>query len=243
MSDQRSQEKKARLLLCPCQFQFLMLKLYASNAERQLGQDIRLKARKSLEYAKNAGKRYNNMNLKEKYQKEIVPEMMKKYGYKNPMAVPRFKKVVINTGFGKQVTGKTADEQKKVSSAIIQDLALICGQKPVETKAKKAIASFKTRQGMTIGASCTLRNKKMYDFIERFINISLPRSRDFRGLEQKSFDKKGNLAVGIKEQIIFPEILPEKIKINFGLEIIIDTTAKTKEEGINFLKEAGFPIK
>lgn len=183
------------------------------------------------------------MRLKEKYQKEIRPMMMKKYGYKNEMAVPRLVKVVVNSGFGRQVAGKSSDEQKKISSAVIGDLSLICGQRPVETKAKKAIASFKTRQGMTIGASCTLRGKKMYDFVERFINISLPRSRDFRGLDQKSFDKRGNLAIGIKEHIIFPEISPEKVRTIFGLEIIVDTTAKTKEQGFNFLKEMGFPIK
>lgn len=183
------------------------------------------------------------MRLQEKYKKEIAPEIMKKYGYKNIMAVPKIEKAVINSGFGRQVVGKTNDEQKKIAAAIADDLATICGQRPVLTKAKKAISTFKTRQGMVIGAAATLRGKKMYDFIERFIAIALPRSRDFRGIDSKAFDKKGNLTYGIKEHIIFPEISPEKSKSIFGFEVTIATTAKTKEEGINLLKAMGFPIK
>ena len=185
----------------------------------------------------------NKMRLKEKYQKEILPEMVKKYGYKNVMAVPRIKKVVVNTGFGRLVVGKTGDEQKKLYEAILEDLAIITGQKPVLTKSKKSIAAFKTRQGMPIGAAVTLRGKKMYNFVERVIDIALPRSRDFRGLDDKAFDKKGNLTIGIKEHIIFPEISQEKVKNIFGFQIIINVSSKNKEEGKNLLKAMGFPIK
>lgn len=181
--------------------------------------------------------------LREKYQKEVIPQMMTKFGYKNSMAVPRIEKVVVNTGFGRLVSGKTSDEQKKVFTAVLDDLSLICGQKPILTKAKKAIAAFKTRKGMPIGTMITLRGNRMYDFLERVINIALPRSRDFRGIEQKSFDKKGNLTISIKEHIVFPEILPEKIKNIFGFEITVVNTSKTRESGIELLKLLGFPIK
>jgi large subunit ribosomal protein L5 len=183
------------------------------------------------------------MRLKERYQKEIVAEMKEKFGYKNVMAVPRLEKVVVNTGFGRQVVGKSGDELKKVYEAVINDIGLICGQRPVLTKSKKSIATFKTRQGMPLGAAVVLRGKKMYDFVERVIAIALPRSRDFRGLDKKAFDEKGNLSIGIKEHIIFPEILPEKVRNIFGIEITVVTSAKNKEEGINLLKAMGFPIK
>ncbi|MFC1663807.1 50S ribosomal protein L5 [Patescibacteria group bacterium] len=183
------------------------------------------------------------MNLKEKHQKEVIPAMMKKFGYKNVMVVPNIEKVVINTGFGRLISGKTSEEQKKIQNNILNDLALICGQKPVLTKAKKAISGFKTREGMPIGAQVTLRKKRMYDFLERLIYIELPRSHDFQGISLKSFDKKGNLTLGTKEQIAFPEISPEKTKLIFGFEITVVTTAKTNEEGIELLKLLGFPIK
>lgn len=183
------------------------------------------------------------LRLKDKYKKEVIPAMMQMFGYKNPMAVPGIEKVVVNTGFGRLIGGKTGDEQKKLPEGILNDLSFICGQKPVLTKAKKSISSFKIRMGMPIGAMVTLRGKKMYDFIERLIYTALPRTRDFRGIEQKSFDKKGNLTVGVKEHIVFPEISPEKSKIIFGLEVVIATTAKKREEGIELLKLMGFPIK
>lgn len=185
----------------------------------------------------------NMLNLKEKYQKEVIPEMMKKFGYKNPLAVPKIDKVIINIGFGRLVSGKTSDEQKKIQDAILHDLAQISGQRPISTKAKKSISAFKVRKEMPIGAMVTLRGKRMLDFSERLIQIALPRSRDFRGIDQKSFDKKGNLAIGIKEHITFPEISPEEVKNIFGFEIIIVTSAKNREEGIELLKLMGFPIK
>lgn len=183
------------------------------------------------------------LKLKEKYNKEVVPQMMEKFGYKSIMAVPRIKKVTVNTGFGRLVAGKTSEEQKKIYTGILEDLTLICGQRPVLTEAKKSISGFKTRKGMPIGAMVTLRGRRMYDFLERVINIALPRSRDFRGIELKSFDKKGNLTAPIKEHIVFPEVLPEKIKTIFGFEITVVTTSKNREEGIELLKLMGFPIK
>ncbi|PIS38703.1 MAG: 50S ribosomal protein L5 [Candidatus Nealsonbacteria bacterium CG08_land_8_20_14_0_20_43_11] len=182
-------------------------------------------------------------DLKEKYNKEAVPKMMEKFGYPNVMAVPRIIKAVINTGFGRLVAGKSPEEQKKVYEPILEDLTLIAGQKPVLTRAKKSIASFKLREGMPVGACVTLRRKKMNDFLERLINISLPRSRDFRGIEEKSFDKNGNLTISIKENIAFPEILTEKVHGIFGLEITVVTNAKRREEGIALLKFLGFPVK
>jgi len=183
------------------------------------------------------------LRLKDKYIKEVVPAMQEKFGLKSPMAVPRIEKVVVNTGFGRQVTGKTSDEQKKIVEATIEDLSLICGQRVFGTKAKKAISTFKTRQGMVIGASVTLRGKKMYDFLERLINIALPRSRDFRGIEPKSVDQNGNLTIAIKEQIAFPEVSPEKSKNIFGFEITVVTNAQEREKGLALFRLLGFPIK
>ena len=183
------------------------------------------------------------IHLKEKYKKEAVPKMKEKFGYKNDMAVPRIEKVVVNIGIGRQVAGKTSEERKKAYGSTMEDLALIAGQKPVLRNAKKSISGFKTRRGMPIGEMCTLRGKKMYDFLERLIHIGLPRSRDFKGIDPKSFDEKGNLTVGIKEHIAFPEVSPEKAKQIFGFEITVATTAKTKEEGLELLRLLGFPIK
>ncbi len=182
------------------------------------------------------------MKLQEKYKKEIIPAMKKKFGYKNVMAIPKIKKVVVNTSFGSLVSGKTSGEQKKIIDTILNDLVIIAGQMPVLTRAKKSIAGFKTRKGVPAGIKVTLRKAKMNDFLERFINIALPRSRDFRGIKSSSVDNNGNLTVGIKEHIIFPEIAPEKSRFIFGFEVIVDTTANTKEEGLELLKLIGFPI-
>lgn len=183
------------------------------------------------------------ISFRETYIKKAIPQMMEKFGYKSPMAVPRIEKVVVNTGYGRQVAGKTGEEQKKIQEAFLNDLSIMCGQKAVLTIAKKAISSFKVREGMAIGAKVTLRKKRMYDFLDRLINIALPRSRDFRGLKSNAVDGKGNLTIGIKEHIAFPEIMPEKAKSIFGLEISIVTNARNKEEGIELFKLMGFPIK
>ncbi|MFH1820558.1 MAG: 50S ribosomal protein L5 [Candidatus Nealsonbacteria bacterium] len=183
------------------------------------------------------------LKLKEKYVKEVIPAMQKKFGLKNVMAVPKLEKVVVNTGFGRMVVGKTGEEQKKVVSAIIDDLSTICGQKAVGTKAKKAIASFKTRQGMTLGARVTLRGERMREFLERLIHVALPRSRDFQGIDPKSIDQYGNLTLAVKENISFPEISAEKSKNIFSFEVTVVTTAKDKETGLELLRLLGFPIK
>ncbi|MDP3991047.1 MAG: 50S ribosomal protein L5 [Candidatus Nealsonbacteria bacterium] len=183
------------------------------------------------------------LNLKEKYIKEVIPAMQEKFGFKSVMAVPRLEKAVVNTGFGREIVGKTSDEQKKIIDSVIADLSLICGQKVVGTKAKKAIASFKTRKGMVIGARVTLRGQKMYDFLGRLINIALPRSRDFQGIEPKSVDNGGNLTIAVKEHISFPEVSPEKAKSIFGFEVTVATTVKNREFGLELFKLLGFPIK
>lgn len=183
------------------------------------------------------------MKLKEKYKKETIPQMMARFGYKSPMAVPTIRKVVVNTGFGREVVGKTGEEQKKFQESVLESLSLICGQRAVFTSAKKAISAFKTRKGMAIGAMITLRGNKMYDFLERIINIVLPRSRDFRGIDSKSLDRQGNLTIAIKEHIVFPEVSAERVKQIFGLEITAVTNAKSREEGLELLKTMGFPIK
>ena len=183
------------------------------------------------------------MHLAEQYKKEVIPAMMKKFGYKNSMAVPKILKVTANTGFGKLISGKTSEEQKKILNSILNDLAFITAQHPILTKSKMSIAGFKIRKGLAIGVKVTLRRGKMYDFLERLIRIALPRSRDFRGIEPSSFDKKGNLTIGVKEHIVFPEILPERAKNIFGLEITITTNAKKREEAIELFKFLGFPIK
>lgn len=181
--------------------------------------------------------------LTKKYKEKVIPAMMQKFGYKSSMAVPRISKVVINTGFGRAIAGKTTDEQKKFQEAVLQDITLIAGQRANLRNAKKSISSFKIREGQGIGVSCTLRKSRMYDFLERFINVVLPRSRDFQGINSKSMDSKGNLTFGIKEHIAFPEISPEKARSIFGLEVTVGTTARNKEEGLELLKLMGVPIK
>jgi large subunit ribosomal protein L5 len=182
-------------------------------------------------------------NLKEKYKKEVIPAMMKKIGYKNAMAVPCIKKVMVASSFGKEVASKTSGEREKIQNMISQDLSLIAGQKVKITKSKKSIAGFKLRQGLEIGAVATLRKQRMWDFLERFIYLSLPRTRDFKGIDSKSVDKNGNLSIGFKEHIFFPEIFTEKEKTIFGLQVTISTNAKNKEEGLELFKLMGFPIK
>jgi len=176
------------------------------------------------------------MNLKEKYIKEVIPAMKKKFGIKNDLAVPKIKKVVVNIGIGQ------AARDKEFKKQIIADFKMITGQKPVERKARKSIAGFKVRQGMTVGLLATLRRRRMWDFIDRLINIALPRTRDFRGIPKKSFGTGGNLTIGIREQIIFSEINAENAKNIFGLEVTIVTNAQDNKQAIELLKLLGFPI-
>jgi large subunit ribosomal protein L5 len=175
--------------------------------------------------------------LKEQYQEKIVPALMKKFGYKSIMQVPKLEKIVINIGLG-----DTKENPKALDNAIA-DLTAITGQKPVITKAKKSIAAFKLREGANVGCKVTLRNDKMYDFAYKLFNVSLPRVRDFRGLPNNSFDGKGNYSLGIKEQVIFPEIEYEKIDKIRGMDIIFVTTANSDEEAKELLTELGMPFR
>jgi large subunit ribosomal protein L5 len=175
--------------------------------------------------------------LKEKYKKEVVPALSKEFGIKNPMAIPKLEKIVINMGLGEAISNP------KVLDIAIEELKAITGQKPVITKAKKSIASFKLRQGMSIGAMVTLRGDRMYEFLDRLISIALPRVRDFKGLSPKSFDGRGNYTLGIREQIIFPEVDFNKVDKIRGMNISIVTTAKNDELGFALLKALGMPFR
>ncbi len=174
--------------------------------------------------------------LKEIYQNEIVDALMKKFEYKNVMQVPKIEKVVINMGVGE------AKENAKLLDAAVSDLETITGQKAVVTKAKKSVANFKIREGMAIGCKVTLRGDKMYEFVDRLINLALPRVRDFRGVNPNAFDGRGNYALGIKEQLIFPEIEYDKIDKIRGMDVIFVTTAKTDEEGRELLAQFNMPF-
>ena len=174
--------------------------------------------------------------LQEKYAKEVAPELTKKFGYKNVMQFPKLEKVIINMGVGEAVGNP------KALDAAVSDLALIAGQKPIVTRAKKSIATWKIRQGMAIGAKVTLRGTRMYQFLDKFINVALPRVRDFHGVSAKAFDGRGNYSVGLKEQLIFPEIDYDKIDKVRGMNVVIVTTAKTDEEAKALLSLLGMPF-
>ncbi len=173
--------------------------------------------------------------LQKKYTTDVAPALQKKFGYGNVMASPRIAKVVLNAGVGRVREDKDRQDVEKY-------LALITGQKPAPRKAKKAIAAFKTRQGLVIGYQVTLRGRRMYDFLERFVRIALPRTRDFQGIPLGSFDPRGNLTVGVREHTVFPELIGEDYRFLFGLEVSIVMNAKRREEGIELLRMMGFPI-
>ena len=172
-----------------------------------------------------------------KYIKEVVPALMKSRGFKNVNAVPKVDKIVINAGLG------DVKDNTKSFTGVLEELALITGQKPIITKAKKSISNFKLREGQRIGAKVTLRGQRMYEFLDKLISVALPRVRDFQGISPKSFDKFGNYALGIKEQLVFPEISYEKIEKVRGFDIAIVTTAKNKEDSLALLTELGFPFR
>ena len=174
--------------------------------------------------------------LKEYYKSDVAPALMKKFGYKSVMQIPKIEKVVINVGCGE------ARDNQKVMDSVVQDLSAITGQRPVLCKAKKSVANFKLREGMVIGAKVTLRSDKMYEFIDRFFNIALPRVRDFKGISANSFDGRGNYSVGLKEQLIFPEIEYDKIDKIRGMDITFVTTAKNDEEARELLSLMGAPF-
>jgi len=173
----------------------------------------------------------------EKYRNQVVPALMKQFNYKNPLQVPRLEKIVINMGLGE------ATQNPKVIDAAVEDLRAISGQQPVVTRAKKSIAGFRLRQGMPIGVKVTLRGERMYHFLDKLMNLALPRVRDFRGVSPRSFDGRGNYTLGLREQLIFPEIDYDKIDKVRGLEVVVVTTAKTDEEARALLTELGMPFR
>ncbi|MFZ4627474.1 MAG: 50S ribosomal protein L5 [Blastocatellia bacterium] len=177
------------------------------------------------------------VRLQERYVREVAPALTREFGYRNPMSVPRIEKVVINMGLGEAI------QNAKIIDIAVGDLATLTGQKPVVTKAKKSIASFKLREGMSIGAMVTLRGDRMYEFLDRFMNIALPRVRDFRGVSAKSFDGRGNYTIGLKDQLIFPEIDFGKVDKVRGMNVSIVTTAKTDEEARALLRQLGMPFR
>ena len=178
----------------------------------------------------------NTPNLKKLYQDEVAPALMQKFGYKSTMQIPRLDKIVVNVGCSE------ARENAKVLDAVVSDLTAITGQKAIITKAKKSVANFKLREGMPIGAKVTLRGNKMWEFLDRLFNVALPRVRDFQGINPNSFDGRGNYALGIKEQLIFPEIEYDKIDKIRGMDIVVCTTAQTDEEARELLKLVGAPF-
>ena len=175
--------------------------------------------------------------LQEKYINEVVPALTEKFGYKNVMELPKIAKIIINMGVGEAVGNP------KALDAAVNDLTIIAGQKPILTRAKKSLAAWKLRQGMPIGAKVTLRGVRMYQFLDKFMNVALPRVRDFRGISANSFDGRGNYAIGLKEELIFPEIEYDKIDKLRGMNIVVVTTAKTDEEARELLKLMGMPFK
>ena len=175
--------------------------------------------------------------FREKYAKDVIPALTKQFGYKNPNQVPRLEKIVLNMGLGQAVTNP------KIVDAGVEELRAIAGQKPIVTRSKKAIASFKLRAGIPIGVMVTLRSVRMWEFLDRLVTIALPRTRDFRGVSRKAFDGKGNYTLGLREQIIFPEINYDRIDVIKGLNISIVTTARTDEEGRALLKNLGMPFR
>jgi large subunit ribosomal protein L5 len=177
------------------------------------------------------------VRLKEKYEQEVRPALMERFSYKNALQSPRLEKVVINMGVGE------AKENPKVLDAAVKDLALIAGQRPVITKAKKSVASFKLREGMSIGCKVTLRGRRMYEFLDKLFNVALPRVRDFRGVSPKAFDGRGNYTLGLREQLIFPEVSYDQVEKVRGMDIVIVTTAATDEEGRELLRNLGMPFR
>ena len=174
--------------------------------------------------------------LKEKYQQQVRPQLQERFKYKNPMQVPKLDKVVINMSVGDAI------QTSKALDAAVRELTQISGQKPIITKARKSIAAFKLREGMNIGAKVTLRGERMYDFLDKLFNVVLPRIRDFRGLNRKSFDGRGNYNLGLREQLVFPEIDFDKVDKARGMDIVIVTTAKNDEEATEFLTQMGLPL-
>jgi len=194
-------------------------------------------AQETEKSAKRAKPKPGDARLRVHYKKTVIPSLVKEFGYKNIMAVPKIQKVSINIGLGE------ATQNSKLMDGAVNELAQIAGQKPVVTKAKKSIAAFKLREGMSIGAMVTLRGDQMYEFLDRLMNVALPRVRDFRGVSTKSFDGRGNYTLGVRDQLIFPEIDYNKVEKVKGMNISITTTARTDAEGLALLKNMGMPFR
>lgn len=177
------------------------------------------------------------MKFREKYQKEIVPQLKKEFGYQNMFEVPRLEKAVVNVGMGKH------SKEKEYIESVLKSLTMITGQKPVLTRARKSISSFKIREGNIVGATVTVRRERMYDLLQKLVSVTLPRVRDFQGLNKKSVDKGGNLTVGIREHMAFPEIKADEVDNLFGMEITFVTTARNREEGLELFRLLGIPFK
>jgi len=197
---------------------------------------VREKA-KEKEKAKPSPEEVLSPRLKARYREKVVPDLMKQFSYKNPMQVPRLEKVVINVGMGEAI------QNAKLLEAAVNELTLITGQKPIVTRAKKSISGFKLRQGMAIGCKVTLRGGRMYEFLDRFFNVALPRIRDFKGVSPKSFDGRGNYSMGLKEQLLFPEIKYDDVVATHGMDITIATTARSNDEGKALLGLLGLPFR
>jgi len=214
-------------------------------AEKSKGQQAPKTDAKAKKDAKSAAPRAEaaprpkdyKPRMKSLYEMKVRSAMKEKFGYANPMQIPKIEKIVLNMGVGEAVA-----DRKKVENAAA-DLALIAGQKPITTKARKSIATYKVREGMTLGAKVTLRGDRMYEFLDRFVTIAMPRVKDFRGLNPKSFDGRGNYAVGLKEHIVFPEIDYDKVDQIWGMDIVICTSAKTDDEARELLKNFNFPFR
>ncbi len=192
---------------------------------------------KAIPGRETLGEAQTMARLKDKYRNEIAPALAKEFGIDNPMAIPKIEKVVVNMGMGEAISNS------KILDTAVEELRAVTGQKPVVTKAKKSIAAFKLRQGMNIGAMVTLRGERMYEFLDRLISVALPRVRDFRGISAKAFDGRGNYTLGVREQLIFPEIDFNKVDKTRGMNISIVTTAKTDEEARSLLKALGMPFR
>lgn len=177
------------------------------------------------------------LRLKEKYQKEVIPALEKQFGYTNAMQVPKLVRVTINSGVGKSL------KDDKFVDAVVNTLSRISGQKPMLTRARKSISAFKIRQGMTVGVMVSLRGKRMYDFLDKLINVTLPRVRDFQGIDPTSIDRNGHLTIGFKEHVVFPEIRPDEVERIHGLEVTVTTTAKNAEHGLALFTHLGIPFK
>jgi large subunit ribosomal protein L5 len=192
---------------------------------------------KPEEKPKSAPEPTGPVRLQEFYRKQVVPAMMKSFSYKNDMQVPRLRAIVLNVGMGK------ATQNAKLLDSAVQELTLISGQRPVVTRARKAIANFKLRKGLAIGAKVTLRGRRMYEFLDRLLTMALPRIRDFKGISPKAFDGRGNYTLGLREQLIFPEIKYDQVQSIHGMDITIVTSAQTNDEGKALLKELGVPFR